>query len=98
MYRARFISRADSFGEWLPLGGLSAHLDKISVLLHLAATENIAAAMAYGAPPVCPYVGIRARARNGPLAPSTLVAFLRRSAIGLMPKPLRNALMPSSRM
>ena len=49
MYRPRFIFTADIFGAWAPFGGISSQLNNISVLLHLATTENIATAIAYDA-------------------------------------------------
>ena len=38
---------ADICGAWIPFGGLSAQLNNLSALPHLATTGNIANAMAY---------------------------------------------------
>ena len=43
----RFIITADLCDDWLPYGGLSAQLNNLSILLHLAAVESIAVALAY---------------------------------------------------
>ena len=47
LYRLRFIFTADLCGAWLHFGGIAAQLSNFSILLHLAAVESIAVALAY---------------------------------------------------
>ena len=47
MYRLRFIITADLCDAWLPFGGLSAQLNNLSTLLHLATVESISVALAH---------------------------------------------------
>ena len=47
MYRLRFIITADLCAAWIPLGGWSAQLNNLSILLHLPTTESVAGALAY---------------------------------------------------
>lgn len=47
LYRLRFIFTADLLGTWADYGGISAHLNFISISLHIATTESIAAALIY---------------------------------------------------
>ena len=49
LYRLRFIIAADLCAAWLPFGGIAAQLNNLSILLHLAAVESIAVALAYDA-------------------------------------------------
>ena len=42
----RFIVTADLCASWLPFGGLSAQLNYLSILLHLATVESISVALA----------------------------------------------------
>ena len=47
LYRTRFIFTADIFGAWSIFGGVSAQLNNMSPILHLATTDSIAAALLY---------------------------------------------------
>ena len=47
LYRLRFIFTADLLGAWSGFGGLSAQLNYMSILLHLATTESMSAALIY---------------------------------------------------
>ena len=43
----RFIFTADICGAWASFGGIAAQLNSVSIILHLATTESIAAALLY---------------------------------------------------
>ena len=45
--RLRFMLTADHCDAWIRFGGLSAQLNNLSILLHLATVESIAVALAY---------------------------------------------------
>ena len=47
LYQLRFIFAADLCGAWATFGGLSAQLNHLSVVLHLATTEAIGTALTY---------------------------------------------------
>ena len=47
LYQLRFIFSADLCGAWSTFGGLSAQLNHLSVVLHLATTEAIGTALTY---------------------------------------------------
>ena len=47
LYRMRFIFAADLCGAWSSFGGIAAQLNNLSLILHLATTESIAAALLY---------------------------------------------------
>ena len=43
----RFILTSDICGAWSSFGGIAAQLDNLSIILHLATTESITAALLY---------------------------------------------------
>ena len=45
IYRMRFIFTADICGDWASFGGLAAQLNGLSVVLNIAATDNIQTAL-----------------------------------------------------
>ena len=47
LYRLRFIFTADLCGAWSSFGGIVAQFNNLSVILHLATTETISAALIY---------------------------------------------------
>ena len=47
LYSLRFIVTADLLGAWRDFGGISTHLNFISIFLHVAPTESIADALLY---------------------------------------------------
>ena len=47
LYQMRFIFSADLCGAWSTFGGLSAQLNHLSIVLHLATTEAIGTALTY---------------------------------------------------
>ena len=78
IYRVRFVLAADLSADWPPFGDLSAHLNNLSILLHLATAESIAVALAYGA--IVPaYLGklARPRANKTAGAAASMACYLR---------------------
>ena len=47
LYQLRFIFAADLCGAWSTFGGISAQLNRLSVVLHIATTESIGTALTY---------------------------------------------------
>ena len=47
LYRIRFIFTADLCGAWSSFGGIVAQFNNLSIILHLATTESISAALIY---------------------------------------------------
>ena len=67
LYQMRFIFPADLCGDWATIGGLSAQLNHLSIVLHLETTEAIGAALTYDQL-LKAHLEELARARTAPLA------------------------------